>query len=186
MTTMEKTTQRDIVCSSSKLYVGVLMLILMLPFTAHAESGSASYPFSQGSARLSIFLGGGSAFNQNYTIFGLGGGYFVADGLEVGIDAETWTGNTPHIEQVSPQARYVFNVEGPVKPYAGAFYRRTHIESYRDSDSIGARAGAFFLAGGNAYFGAGIVQDNHLNCDRTVYAHCSEIYPELLFAILFR
>jgi hypothetical protein len=89
------------------------------------------------------------------------------------------------IQQVSPQARYVFNPEGSAKPYAGVFYRRTHIESYRDIDSVGARAGAFFLAGKNAYFGAGLVLDNHLSCDRTVYTHCSEIYPELLFAFVF-
>jgi hypothetical protein len=169
------------------ILLGVLLLLLGSPLTVHAASASASasYPFSQGSARLSIFLGGGTAFNQDYTIIGLGGGYFVADGVEVGLDVETWTGNTPRIEQVSPQVRYVLNVAGIVKPYAGAFYRRTHIESYRDTNSIGARAGAFFLVGTNAYFGAGLVLDNHLNCDRTVYNHCSEIYPELLFAFVF-
>jgi hypothetical protein len=174
-----------IVSSTPKLFIWLLFLALCSPIAAHAASASASYPFSQGSARLSIFLGGGTAFNQDYTIIGLGGGYFVADGVEVGLDVETWTGNTPHIEQVSPQVRYVFDVDGSVKPYAGAFYRRTHIESYRDTNSIGARAGAFFLAGKNAYFGAGLVLDNHLNCDRTVYTHCSEIYPELLFAFVF-
>jgi hypothetical protein len=180
----------DIVCNASNLCIGMLMLLLVLPIAAHAESGSvsgsASYPFTRGSARLSIFLGGGTAFNQDYTIFGLGAGYYVADGVEVGLDVETWTGNTPHIEQVSPQVRYVFDMEGSFKPYAGAFYRRTHIESYRDTDSVGARAGVFFLAGKNAYIGGGLVLDNHLNCDRTVYAHCTETYPELLVAIVFR
>jgi hypothetical protein len=185
MASIKKRSRTSIVSSASKLFVCLLFLSLSAPITAHAGSASASYPFTQGSARLSIFLGSGTAFNQDYTIIGLGGGYFVADGVEVGLDVETWTGNTPHIEQVSPQVRYVFNVDGLVKPYAGAFYRRTHIESYRDADSVGARAGAFFLAGKNAYFGAGLVLDNHLNCDRTVYTHCSEIYPELLFAFVF-
>jgi hypothetical protein len=42
------------------------------------------------------------------------------------------------------------------------------------------------MAGDNAYFGAGLVQSTHLNCDRTVYASCTETYPELLFAFAFR
>jgi len=185
MTIINKRSRINSISRASQLFVCLLILLLSAPITAHAGSASASYPFSQGSARLSIFLGGGTAFNQDYTIIGLGGGYFVADGVEVGLDVETWTGNTPHIEQVSPQVRYVFDVEGLVKPYAGAFYRRTHIESYRDTDSVGARAGAFFLVGKNAYFGAGLVLDNHLNCDRTVYTHCTETYPELLVAFVF-
>jgi hypothetical protein len=185
MITIKKEAHRDIVWSVSNLLSGLLMLLLLFPFASQAASGSAFYPFTQGSARLSLMFGSGTAFNQDYAIFGIGGGYFVADGIEVGLDAETWTGNTPRIQQVSPQARYVFNPEGSAKPYAGVFYRHTHIESYRDIDSVGARAGAYFLAGKNAYFGAGLVLDDHLNCDRTVYAHCSEIYPELLFAIVF-
>jgi hypothetical protein len=185
MATMKREAQRDIVWNVSNLLAGLLMLLLIFPFAARAASVSAFYPFTQGSARLSLVLGSGTAFNQDYSIFGIGGGYFVADGLEVGLDAETWTGNTPHIQQVSPQARYVFNAEGPAKPYAGGFYRRTHVESYRDLDSVGARAGAYFLVGKNAYLGAGLVLDDHLNCDRTVYTHCSEIYPELMFAIVF-
>lgn len=185
MDSIRKSGRINIVVSAPKLFVWLLFLSLSAPITAHAASASASYPFTQGSARLSVFLGGGTAFNQDYTIIGLGAGYYVADGVEVGLDAETWTGNTPHIEQVSPQVRYVFDMEGSFKPYAGAFYRRTHIESYRDADSVGARAGVFFLAGKNAYIGGGLVLDNHLNCDRTVYAHCTETYPELLVAFVF-
>jgi hypothetical protein len=185
MTSTKKRDQISIAFRAPKLFACLLMLLLCSPVAAHAASASVSHPFTQGSARLSIFLGSGTAFNQDYTIIGLGGGYFVADGVEVGLDVETWTGNTPHIEQVSPQVRYVFDVDGIVKPYAGVFYRRTHIESYRDTDSVGARAGVFFLAGKNAYFGAGLVLDNHLSCDRAVYTHCSEIYPELLIAFVF-
>jgi hypothetical protein len=43
----------------------LLFLSLSAPITAHAGSASASYPFTQGSARLSIFLGSGTAFNQD-------------------------------------------------------------------------------------------------------------------------
>jgi hypothetical protein len=161
------------------------LMFTMLPAAANAESGASTTPFTAGNARLSLGFGGATAFNRNYSIFAVGGGYFIADGIEIGLDAEQWSGNSPRIEQVSPQARMVLNTAGSLKPYVGAFYRRTFIEGYRDHDTIGARAGVYFLAGRSAYFGAGLAEDVHLNCDRTVYASCTETYPELLFAILF-
>jgi hypothetical protein len=143
------------------------------------------HPFGAGAARLSVAFGGAMAFNQDYSVFGLGVGYFVADGIEVGLDAEQWFGNSPRIQQVSPQLRVVINTAGKVKPYLGAFYRRTFIENYRDLDTVGGRAGVYVLAGRNTYFGAGLAEDVHLNCDRTVYASCSETFPEILIAVMF-
>jgi hypothetical protein len=161
------------------------MALIMLSTKVYAESDTSAYPFTAGSARLSIELGGGTAFNQNYSILGIGGGYFVADGIEVGLDVEQWLGNSPNIEQVSPQARVVLRRNGIVQPYAGAFYRRTLIDGYPGQNTIGARAGVYFLTGGSTYFGAGLAQEVHLNCDRTVYSSCSETYPELMFAVVF-
>jgi len=103
----------------------------------------------------------------------------------VGLDVEAWSGNSPRVEQVSPQARFVLTRDGIVQPYAGAFYRRTMIEGYPDQNTIGARAGMFFFTGRNAYFGAGLAQELHLSCDRNIYSSCSETYPELLFAVIF-
>jgi hypothetical protein len=156
---------------------------LLLPVMVQAAPNS--FPFQQGSARLSIHFGGATAFNQDYSIFGIGAGYYVADGVEAGLDLESWFGNSPHIEQVSPQMRFVLATAGPIKPYAGVFYRRTNIEGYRDLDTAGARGGAYFLAGGNAYLGAGLAGETHINCDRNVYSSCSEVFPELLLAIMF-
>ncbi len=155
--------------------------LLVLPPSAKA----AESPFIAGSARFSLAFGGATAFDRNYSIFGIGGGYFIADGIEIGFDAETWSGNSPHITQLSPQVRAVFHRAGAVNPYAGIFYRRTYIEGYRDLDTAGLRAGIFFVTGSNFYFGAGLVQEEHLNCDRTVYTHCSETYPELGIAVVF-
>jgi hypothetical protein len=185
--TLLKNNERFIViCQTLKLLRWCLIVLVVTPIAAHAESGSGSYPFGQGSERLSIHFGGATAFNRNYSIFGIGGGYSVADGIEVGLDAEVWFGNSPGIEQISPQIRLVLSTNGSVNPYAGLFYRRTHIQGYRDNDTVGARAGVYFQTGRSAYFGAGVVQDIHLNCDRTVYSSCTEINPEILFAILFR
>jgi hypothetical protein len=175
----------DIIRGTGKLLVNLSIALLIMPIAAHAASGAGSYPFSEGSARVSLYLGGAAAFHHDYTVVGIGGAYFAADGIEVGLDAETWSGNSPRIQQVSPQLRFVLNAAGPFKPYLGAFYRRTHIEQYRDLDTVGARAGVYYQTGRNAYLGAGMVQDFHLNCDRTVYASCAETYPELLIAIMF-
>ncbi len=161
------------------------VLFLMAATTAHAASGPTTDPFTAGSARLSLAFGGATAFNQDYSVFGIGGGYFVADGIEAGLDAEEWSGNSPRIVQVSPQVRVVLSPVGTFKPYLGAFYRRTFIDGYRDLNTVGARVGAYFLMGTGFYFGAGLAADMHLNCDRTVYSSCGEAYPELLFAVTF-
>ena len=163
-----------------------LALLAVLPVAVHAASGSGAFAFNQGNWRLAIHGGGATAFDQSYSVFGIGGGYFVADGLELGLDAEKWFGTSPGIAQVSPQIRYVLNTASPFSPYAGAFYQKTFIQHNADTDTVGGRAGMYYSAGGNAYFGAGVVHASHLHCDRTVYSSCSETYPEISFAILFR
>ncbi len=163
----------------------VVVVFLILAEAAYAASGSGAYPFAAGSARLSLAFGGATAFHRNYTVFGIGGGYFVADGIEAGLDYESWSGSSPRIEQISPQVRAVFPRPGSVSPYVGVFYRRTFIEGYRGLDTAGARAGLYLLSGRNLYFGAGVAQEFHLNCDRTIYSSCAETYPELSLAIIF-
>lgn len=161
------------------------IILFLLPVTTHAASDSAPHPFSAGAARLAVALGGATAFNRDYSVLGMGVGYFLADGIEAGLDAERWFGNSPRIEQVSPQLRVVFDMESKFKPYLGAYYRRTHIENYRDLDTVGGRGGLYVLAGRNAYLGLGLALDFHLNCDRAVYASCTETFPELLVAVMF-
>jgi hypothetical protein len=163
-----------------------LVILLLLPVAPQAASGFGSFPFSQGSARLSIHVGSSTAFDQNYSVVGLGGGYFVADGFEVGLDAETWSGNSPRITQVSPQIRYVLDTSSGFNPYAGVFYQRTFIQNNPANNTIGGRGGVFFATGENASFGAGVVHASHLNCNREIYSSCSETRPEISFAIFFR
>jgi hypothetical protein len=169
-------------------YVLILILFLAgttLLFSASLSSASDASPFGQGSLRMSIMLGSGRAFQQDYTILGLGLGYYVADGLEAGVDVESWQGNDPRITRLSPQLLYVLKTAENAKPYAGVFYRRTFINQYKDLNDAGLRAGLLFLYGKKAYLGLGLAYESHLNCDRTVYESCSDTYPELRLAIMF-
>jgi len=160
-----------------------LAMVLFLATGVHA--GPDAYPFSKGSARLSLLVGSGTAFSQDYNVIGIGAGHYVTDGLEAGLDLETWQGNSPHIYRISPELRYVVYTVQPVRPYAGLFYRRTFIEDHGDRNEAGVRAGGIMLAGQRAYFGAGVAYDLRLNCDKSIYSSCSEIYPELMFAVMF-
>jgi hypothetical protein len=160
--------------------------LLFLSFLAAPPVAAAGRdPFDEGSVRLSVLVGSGYAFDETYFIIGVGAGYFVAKGLELGIDAESWTGATPHVTKISPEVRYVVPTNGAVRPYLGGFYRRTMIENRDDLNSVGARAGIYFLSGQGSYFGAGAVYENYLSCNEAVYRSCSDTYPELIFAIAF-
>jgi len=141
-----------------------------------------SGPFSQGSQSVSIIAGAGSAFRDDYFILGVGYGYYVINGLELGIDAQFWLSGDPSITKVSPQIRYVFTQPKTVKPYIGTFYRRTFIDELDDLDSFGYRAGLNFMGQGNFYFGAGFVYEEYRDCNETIFSSCSDTYPEILFS----
>jgi hypothetical protein len=157
-----------------KSVVAVLLSIALAPATAG--------PFSQGSQSVSIIAGSGSAFRDDYLILGLGYGYYLVDGLELGVDAQFWLSGDPSITKVSPQIRYVFTQPKTVKPYIGGFFRRTFISDFTDLDSVGYRAGLNFMGQGNFFFGAGFVYERYQDCNDAIFANCSDTYPEILFS----
>ena len=59
------------------------------------------------------------------------------------------------------------------------------IDNYDDLDSVGGRAGIYFMSGRGSYFGAGVVYEQYLSCDEAVYKSCNDTYPEIIFAIAF-
>ena len=147
-----------------------------------AISPATAGPFSQGSQSVTVIAGSGSAFRDDYLILGLGYGYYVVDGLELGIDAQFWLSGDPSITKISPQIRYVFTQPKTVKPYVGGFVRRTFISGFDDLDSVGYRAGLNFMGQGNFFFGVGFVYERYQDCNDAVIANCSDTYPELLFS----
>jgi hypothetical protein len=112
----------------------------------------------------------------------VGYGYYLVNGLELGVDAQFWLSGDPSITKISPQIRYVFTQPKTVKPYLGAFYRRTFIDGFEDLDSIGYRAGLNIMGQGNFYFGAGVVYEQYQDCNESIVSNCSDTYPEILFS----
>ena len=146
-------------------------------------TGGISTAFSKNSTSVGVVVGSGSSFNENYIILGVGVGYYVLDGLEIGIDIQHWFSGDPSITKISPQVRYIFTQPKVIKPYVGAFYRRTFIEDIEDADSYGYRAGAYFSAKSGVYIGGGVVYEEYTDCGR--FVDCSSTYPEILFTVSF-
>jgi len=161
------------------------VLAFMLICTTLPANAAGRDPFAEDSMRLSVVLGNGYAFDQSYLIVGVGFGYFVASGLELGLDVESWSSGNPGITKISPEVRYVVPTNSAIRPYIGAFYRWTLIENYDNLTSVGGRAGIYFLSSHGSYFGAGMVYEKYLSCDEAVYSSCSSTYPEIIFAIAF-
>ena len=155
---------------------------------ASVGTGGISTAFSKDSTSVGVVVGSGSYGSENYIILGVGVGYYVLQGLELGIDVQHWFSGEPSITKVSPQVRYVFTQAKVIKPYVGAFYRRTYFGDFQgfsipDQDSFGYRAGAYFSANNGVYIGGGIVYEEYKDCGRLL--ECSTTYPELIFTVSF-
>lgn len=169
----------------------VVLIFLGMVNTASAASvgtGGIGTAFSKGSTSVGFILGSGSAFNDNYYILGASVGYYVTRGLELGVDVQRWFSGEPSITKVSPQVRYVFTQAKVIKPYLGAFFRRTYFGDFKgisidDQDSYGYRAGAYFSSNNRVYIGGGIVYEQYKDCD--AFVDCSTTYPEILFTVSF-
>jgi len=168
-----------------------LVLLILLGSAGHvlqvnaASVGTSgvSTAFSKGATSIGIVAGSGTAFNDNYIILGVGVGYYVLNGLELGIDVQHWFSGDPSITKVSPQIKYVFTQAEVIKPYVGAFYRTAYIENYDNEDSYGYRAGAYFSGSNGVYVGGGIVYEEYADCPS--YLDCSNTYPEILISVNF-
>lgn len=165
----------------SMLAAAMLGLVPVAPATAADVAGL----FAKGHTHLAIVAGNGYAFDESYLVLGVGASYYVIDGLNLGLYAESWTGGDPGISKLTPSVQYVFWQVPHVSPYLGVFYRRTYVDNLPDLDSTGGRAGVYIAAGRNAYIGAGAVYESYLDCDDTFYSDCTDSYPEISFAFAF-
>ena len=142
--------------------------------------------FSKGNKRVSGMVGWGHSFDTDYLLVGVGVGYFLANGLDVGVDFEGWLVGDPTIYKLSPRADYVLWKAKRIKPYAGAFYRWNFVGSgIDDQSSLGGRAGAFYQSrGGRSMAGAGVVYERYLNLDERL-GSSDVVYPEVFVTVAF-
>jgi hypothetical protein len=165
------------------LAAAVLLAASLLAQPAAAQTVAGA--FSKGRTHFVATAGTGYAFDESYLVLGLGVSYYVLDGLNLGLFFESWTGSDPKLTKITPSVQYVFYQVQPVKPYVGAFYRRTSIEGRRDLDSVGGRAGAYLQAGRNAYLGLGAVYESYLDCNTSTYRKCDSTYAEITLTFAF-
>jgi hypothetical protein len=156
-------------------------LLTVAPPAAAQNAGA----FSAGRKEVMITGGSGSAFNDTYLILGVGAAYYVLDGLNVGLSAQAWFGGDPGVYNVTPSIEYVFHQIPKVKPYVGAFYRRTFIDGRSDLNSTGLRAGVYVEAGRNNYLGLGVVHQSFSDCSANIYIKCDSDYVEATFKFAF-
>jgi len=154
---------------------------------AHADSfdGPRETPFDQGHIGLMVGAGEQSAFGYNYVSLGVGVGYFVLDGLEVGAFALHDFGGGPSINEVSPSLRYVAQPlvgSWPVVPYGAVFYNHWFLgDGFSDVDAIGARAGLLHLQG-RLIVGLGVAYEHTVS---TCATSCDAVYPDVTFGFTF-
>ena len=163
-----------------------ILLVALLLVTGAAEAATTAGPglFRRGGVRFGLFGGLGNTLGQSYGILGGGVGYFLTTGLEAGLDYEAWFGNSPTFQKITPQLRYVF-WQKTIKPYVGAFWRRTIMSSdWPNYDSWGGRAGLAYQQG-RSYVAIGVVHEIFLDNDDIRFVNDSQTYPEIAFWFSF-
>jgi hypothetical protein len=157
--------------------------VALCGFATPAAAQDGAEAFSQGRVQFLVTAGRGYAFDETYLILGAGLSYYVLNGLSVGFTYESWNG-TPDIDKTTVSAQYVFR-HTPLKPYLGAFYRRTEVAGLPDLDSVGARAGVHFHVAASSHIGIGLAYESYRDCSKVVYRSCEETYPEVSFLFAF-
>jgi opacity protein-like surface antigen len=149
---------------------------------AMAQNVGVAGGFSKGKTHLIGTIGTGYAFDESYLVLGLGASYYLFDGFNVGLFYESWTGSIED-DQITPSVRA--SIRSTVKPYVGAFYRRSSIDGLKDLDSVGGRAGAYLQVGRNAYLGLGAVYESYIDCNTSTYHKCDSTYGEVSLTFAF-
>lgn len=174
------------VSQSVKAVYVLVLLALWGCLSTTVQAAEVSALFSKGSKQVSIYGGNGYAFNNSYLLLGVSGAYYFANGFNVGLSAEFWTGSSPGIQKISPSLTYVFYQVPTVKPYLGVFYQHTYIDgNWPDLESTGGRAGIYLMMNPHTYLGLGGVYESYMNCNETIYNSCSDSYAEISLTFAF-
>ena len=174
----------------------VALVLVVMTTVAHAqpapgvqEPAPRKTPFDRGKFGLSLGAGSSSSFGFRYFVIGGGAGYFVLDGLEVGLAGAIQWGDGPTIGRLTPGVRYIAHPlvgHSPLIPYVGVFYSHWFIgggDLYRDQDAVGTRGGLLYVSG-SVILGLGIAYERIVSeCMPTADDECWSVYPDLTISI---
>lgn len=168
-----------------KVFLVIAFSLSLYSATLSSSGGSvgASDMFSQTNVSIGVKLGSASVGNEDYTILGVSGSYFILDNLSIGVGYEKWVSGTPSIQKLTAESTYFFPVSKSVRPYAGVLYRRIFIgDHYGDVNAYGYRGGIAFVQG-RLLISAGIVQERYESSRRVL--DNTETYGEVTVGISF-
>ncbi len=167
-----------------------VLAVLLLGFatSASAEDTTAEQPppptpFDRGKLGLGVYGGSRTTLGHRYFAIGASVGYYVLDGVEVGLGALEQFGSRPNIAKLSPSLRYVVQPlvgVSPVIPYVGAFYNHWFIsEGVADLDTLGGSAGLLYVSG-NLVLGLGVTYERVIS---ECVTDCSLVYPDITISL---
>ena len=142
-------------------------------------------PFDAGRVGIDLGVGPLHVLDRDYIALGVGGHYFVLDGLSVGTFGWIAFGPGPTIGRLSVGLEYVLQPlygSSPVLPYVSAYTGRWFADgSYQSFNVVGASAGLLAIAG-RLVIGFGVaVEHNISDCSR----NCDAVGPEGRLGVLF-
>jgi hypothetical protein len=140
-------------------------------------------PFDQGRFNLGFGAGSQTALGFRYFVVAGGAGYYVLDGVELGLGASHQFGDGPGITRATPGLRYVAQPlvgRSPLIPYVGVFYSHYFIgEGYRDVDTAGMRGGLLHVSG-SLVIGLGVAFERVVSA---CASNCSTVYPDFTLSL---
>lgn len=162
----------------------ISLALLLLSSVASAEL------FKKTNLGLGVTIGSGTVSTvrdgeQNYTIIGVNADYFFIDNLSVGLGFMSWMGAVPTLSQITVPVTYYVPVNKQLRPYIGAFARKTYVsDGYDDYESYGGKLGMAMVLSPNSYIGVGLISEYQSSCSEW-QDNCSRTYPEFVFALSF-
>lgn len=148
------------------------------------DAPSPAGPFARGQVDATLRLGTASSSARDYLIVGGALGWYVLDGLRLGVGGSLWLFGDPLVATLTPEAKFVFYFVPVVQPYLGTFVRRyASGGGVPDHSSAGLRGGLHLKTRGG-YYGIGAVYEHALGCSSDL-RDCDDWYPEVLVSLSF-
>lgn len=164
------------------------LLLLGLATSAYGDDAAPeepprTTPFDRGKFGLGVYGGTQTTLGHRYFAIGASVGYYVLDGVEIGLGALEQFGSGPNIAKLTPSLRYVVQPLvgiSPVIPYVGAFYNHWFIsQGVADLDTLGGSAGLLYVSG-SLILGLGVAYERVIS---ECVTDCSSIYPDLTISL---